>query len=164
MTCHLQTVVCKCCFSYMNKIDCVFLAKYPILSQGEHQTTLLGGWEGKDWKKRVVFLFFFFFFWHHLEMVIYTFISFPSLTGTLQILPGPESRHFPFDFYSCEVLKTWKSFPNKLAWSLIFTYCLSTKELSIKTQMVLYVRLRIICGNSSVSCLVALASLVSCTI
>ena len=61
MTCHLQTVVCKCCFSYMNKIDCVFLAKYPILSQGEHQTTLLGGWEGKDWKKRVVFLFFFFF-------------------------------------------------------------------------------------------------------
>lgn len=107
---------------------------------------------------------FFFFLWHHLEMVIYTFISFPSLTGTLQILPGPESRHFPFDFYSCEVLKTWKSFPNKLAWSLIFTYCLSTKELSIKTQMVLYVRLRIICGNSSVSCLVALASLVSCTI
>lgn len=107
---------------------------------------------------------FFFFLWHHLEMVIYTFISFPSLTGTLQILPGPESRHFPFDFYSCEVLKTWKSFPNKLAWSLIFTYCLSTKELSIKTQMVLYVRLRIICGNSSVSCSVALASLVSCTI
>ena len=56
ITCHLQTVVCKCCFSYMNNIDCIFLAKYPILSQGEHQTTLIGGWEGKDLKKRIVFL------------------------------------------------------------------------------------------------------------
>ena len=60
--------------------------------------------------------------------------SFPSFTGTLQILPGPESRHVPFDFYSYKVLKARKSFPNKLAWSLIFTCCLSAKELSIKTN------------------------------
>lgn len=140
------------------------LGKVPnTVSRGTSNYSLRG-LRRKGLEKESSLPFFFFFLWHHLEMVIYTFISFPSLTGALQILPGPESRHFPFDFYSCEVLKTWKSFPNKLAWSLIFTYCLSTKELSIKTQMVLYVRLRIICGNSSVSCLVALASLVSCTI
>ena len=57
-----------------------------------------------------------------------------------------------------------KVIPQQISLIPNFHLCLSTKELSIKTQMILYVHLRIICGNSSVSYFVPLASLVSCTI